>query len=98
MSNIRQLSRRDFLKAGGVLVIGVSMVGCGKENSPIATRSLSSEPWSPDVFVSFEADGTVHIISHRSEMGQGIRTGLQFPCRGGTHQAPSPLEAERTTP
>jgi isoquinoline 1-oxidoreductase beta subunit len=76
MKIIRQLSRRDFLKTGGVFVIGVSMFGCGREDTPIATRSLSEEPWSPDVFVSFDADGTVHIISHRSEMGQGIRTGL----------------------
>ena len=76
MSNIRQLSRRDFLKTGGVLVLGVSMIGCGREPSPIATRPVSVEPWSPDVFISFDADGTVHIISHRSEMGQGIRTGL----------------------
>jgi isoquinoline 1-oxidoreductase beta subunit len=76
MSNIRQLSRRDFLKTGGVLVLGISMAGCGREPTPIATRSVSLEPWSPDVFISFDADGTVHIISHRSEMGQGIRTGL----------------------
>ena len=76
MSNIRQLSRRDFLKTGGVLVLGISMVGCGREPTPIATRPVSSEPWSPDVFISFDADGTVDIISHRSEMGQGIRTGL----------------------
>jgi len=74
--NIRPVSRRDFLKTGGVLVVGVSLFGCGKEKVPGLTRSVSSEPWSPDVYVSFDADGTVHIISHRSEMGQGIRTGL----------------------
>ena len=74
--NIRQVNRRDFLKTGGVLVVGVSLFGCGKEKVPGLTKSVSSEPWSPDVYVSFDADGTVHIISHRSEMGQGIRTGL----------------------
>jgi hypothetical protein len=35
---IQQLSRRDFLKTGGVFVIGVSLsaslVGCGGEASP----------------------------------------------------------------
>jgi isoquinoline 1-oxidoreductase beta subunit len=76
MSNFRQLSRRDFLKTGGVLVVGVSMTGCGRENNPIAVLPVSSEPWAPDVYVSFDAEGTVHIISHRSVMGQGIRTGL----------------------
>jgi isoquinoline 1-oxidoreductase beta subunit len=77
---IRQLSRRDFLKTGGVFVIGVSLYGCGREAEPVATPAAPAPApagsWSPDVFVSFDADGTAHIIAHRSEMGQGIRTGL----------------------
>jgi isoquinoline 1-oxidoreductase beta subunit len=73
---IRQISRRDFLKTGGVFVVGVSLFGCGQESAPIPVKPQASGPWSPDVYVSFDPDGTVHIISHRSEMGQGIRTGL----------------------
>ena len=73
---IRQLSRRDFLKSGGVFVIGVSLFGCNRESAPIPVKPQAAGPWSPDVFVSFEADGTAHIVAHRSEMGQGIRTGL----------------------
>jgi isoquinoline 1-oxidoreductase beta subunit len=73
---IRQLSRRDFLKSGGVFVIGVSLFGCSRDNAPIPAEPPAAGPWSPDVFVSFEADGTAHIVAHRSEMGQGIRTGL----------------------
>ena len=76
MKTIRQVSRREFLKTGGVFVIGVSLAGCGSEKIPgLGTSSLEG-PWSPDVFVSFDAEGTATIISHRSEMGQGIRTGL----------------------
>jgi len=56
--NIRPVSRRDFLKTGSVLVVGVSLFGCGKEKVPGLTKSVSSEPWSPDVYVSFDADGT----------------------------------------
>ena len=73
---IRQLSRRDFLKSGGVFVVGVSLFGCSRESAPIPVKPQAAGPWSPDVFVSFDADGTARIISHRSEMGQGIRTGL----------------------
>jgi len=75
---IQQVSRRDFLKAGGVFVVGVSLFGCGPEGAPVveAPAPAPSGPWSPDVYVSFDADGTLRIISHRSEMGQGIRTGL----------------------
>jgi isoquinoline 1-oxidoreductase beta subunit len=76
MKTIRQVSRRDFLKTGSVLVVGVSLFGCGKEKIPGLAKPLTIESWSPDVYVSFDAAGTAFIISHRSEMGQGIRTGL----------------------
>ena len=77
MKHTRNVSRRDFLKTGGVLVVGVSLFGCGRDTTPVPTRARStSGPWQPDIFVSVDAEGTVHIIAHRSEMGQGIRTGL----------------------
>jgi isoquinoline 1-oxidoreductase beta subunit len=76
MSKIRQVSRRDFLKTGGVFVLGVSLYGCGEEKMPPLAKPVLAEPWSPDVYLSFDAEGTAFIISHRSEMGQGIRTGL----------------------
>ena len=77
MIPVKQFSRRDFVKTSGLFVLGVSMAGCSRRDKPGITATGSAEgPWSPDVFVSFDADGTVHIISHRSEMGQGTRTGL----------------------
>ncbi|MDT8321095.1 MAG: molybdopterin cofactor-binding domain-containing protein, partial [Xanthomonadales bacterium] len=76
MNHIRQLSRRDFLKTGGVFVVGISLLGCGRENGPMPVEKLATETWSPDIFVSIDADGSTRIICHRSEMGQGIRTGL----------------------
>ena len=45
MSNIRQVSRRNFLKTGGVLVVGVSLFGCGKEKVPGLKQSVAGEPW-----------------------------------------------------
>ena len=80
-SHTRAVSRRDFLKAGSVLVVGVSLFGCSEGEQqpapvePPAPAALSG-PWSPDIYVSFDAEGTVTIISHRSEMGQGIKTSL----------------------
>ena len=38
--------------------------------------SAPSGPWTPDVYVTVEADGTVRIVSHRCEMGQGVKTSL----------------------
>ena len=74
----KRLSRRDFLKTGGVFVVGVSLFGCSQESSPVAEapQTAPAGPWSPDVYVSFDADGTLRIISHRSEMGQGIKASL----------------------
>lgn len=76
MKTIRQVSRREFLKTGGVFVIGISLAGCGSEKIPGTGSPSLAGPWSPDVYLSFDEQGTATIISHRSEMGQGIRTGL----------------------
>jgi len=77
MKPICQLSRREFLKSGGTFVLGVSLFACNRKLPvDVAVSEPLSEAWSPDVFVSIDTDGTVHIISHRSEMGQGIRTSL----------------------
>ena len=76
---VRAVSRRDFLKAGGVLVVGVSLFGCSEAEPPAVAESATPQatgPWTPDVYVTVEADGTVRIVSHRCEMGQGIKTSL----------------------
>ena len=35
MKAVRRVNRRDFLKTGGVLVLGVSLYGCSRESTPI---------------------------------------------------------------
>ncbi|MDP2178208.1 xanthine dehydrogenase family protein molybdopterin-binding subunit [Methylicorpusculum sp.] len=84
---IANISRRAFLKdlalTGFVLAAGFPMLARAEETA------VSSEPqkygadamphgWvdNPLVFVAIATDGTVTIICHRSEMGQGIRTSL----------------------
>jgi isoquinoline 1-oxidoreductase beta subunit len=76
MITIENLSRRTFLKgAGGAggFVLGIKL-------APIA-RGFAATPgaaaaFAPNLFVSIDPSGTVTIVAHRSEMGQGIRTGL----------------------
>jgi isoquinoline 1-oxidoreductase beta subunit len=70
MSNIENVSRRNFL--GGVFSAGALV---------LAARVLPEEAWAdsplhPSVYLSVETDGTVTIVTHRSEMGTGIRTTL----------------------
>ncbi|WP_237057580.1 xanthine dehydrogenase family protein molybdopterin-binding subunit [Microbulbifer sediminum] len=72
---IRNVSRRSFLKltglAAGGLVLGSALPGWQRPwASPTGGNS------ELNLFISIAPDDTVSIICHRSEMGQGIRTGL----------------------
>lgn len=70
-SIIRKIDRRTFLKATGITATGIVLglqVGC----SP----SKPGVPFSPNVYLTINPDGSVMIVSHRQEMGTGIRTGL----------------------
>jgi len=75
-------TRRTFLKsaplAGLVLAVGLPGLGLaadepqkfGGDGMPHGLQD------SPKIFVAIAPDGTVSIVVHRSEMGQGIRTSL----------------------
>jgi isoquinoline 1-oxidoreductase subunit beta len=82
---IENVSRRDFLKgvaAAGVFAIGVSILPerIFAENRMAGgldpTDSMSKAPLHPNVYVSIDTDGTVYVIAHRSEMGNGVRASL----------------------
>jgi isoquinoline 1-oxidoreductase beta subunit len=70
------MERRDFLRlmgAGGLL-LSVGLEGCRKvESDEDLTRELGGGI-TPVAYVRLDPSGTVTIICHRSEMGQGIRT------------------------
>ncbi|MES1260270.1 MAG: molybdopterin cofactor-binding domain-containing protein [Acidobacteriota bacterium] len=78
--SIENVSRRNFL--GGVFSAGALV---------LAARILPEEAWAdtneyygkaataalhPSIYLGVEPDGTVYIVTHRSEMGTGIRTTL----------------------
>jgi isoquinoline 1-oxidoreductase beta subunit len=69
--NVRSISRRDFLRAGGAvsaaLVLGVRF-------APAAATAAAE--FVPNAFVALLHDGSVRITVSRSEMGQGVRTSL----------------------
>ena len=67
-------TRRDFLAAAGSLVLALSLApGLGVDAQ--AAPGADDGP-EPDLFIRIEADGTVRIICHRSEMGQQIWTSI----------------------
>ena len=76
-STIFKVSRRDFLKSTSMsmsgLLLGISF-SCS-DNS----KKLTGNPdyiFSPNLFVTLNGNGDVTLITHRSEMGTGIRTSL----------------------
>jgi isoquinoline 1-oxidoreductase beta subunit len=80
MSVIENVSRRDFLgaifSAGAfVLVARVTSRSAWAEDARPGTRA-DSAVLHPSVYLGVEPDGTVFIVTHRSEMGTGIRTSL----------------------
>jgi len=72
-SIIQKLTRRTFIKSAG---LASSSLVIGMQFSTLNAADKKDSAFSPDVFISMEKDGTVTIISHRSEMGQGIRSSL----------------------
>jgi isoquinoline 1-oxidoreductase beta subunit len=83
---ICNVSRRDMLKGllgtgGFVLAAQVlprsALAATGSESFNTGAGGMpGGAVWDPQVFVSIASDGTVSIVTHRSEMGTGSRTSL----------------------
>ena len=83
-SAIENVSRRDLLKGVGVMggfvlvanlppmgrVVAQDAPKYGRDGMPHGSVN------DPRVFISIAEDGTVSIVCHRSDMGQGVRTGM----------------------
>src|ERR1700683_2002036 len=77
--------RRDFLKGllgSGAFVLGVSLMPdrifaastVGETGDPFPPSEKA--PLQPNVYLAIGTDGTVYVVAHRSEMGNGVRTSL----------------------
>lgn len=82
-TDITNISRRNLLKGfaltGFVLAVGMPLGSFAEnEEAPQYGRDAMPNGWvdNPLVFVAIAEDGSVTIVSHRSEMGQGVRTSL----------------------
>ncbi|WP_437808796.1 molybdopterin cofactor-binding domain-containing protein [Sorangium sp. So ce1078] len=75
------LLRRSFLAGLGLAVGGLAL-GLAEGDAEAATPPPASSTLPPEpglrtgVFLHIATDGTVSIVCHRSEMGQGIRSSL----------------------
>ncbi len=76
MSDIVNLSRRDFLKAAGIAWGGL-VLGYYLHHKNGLMQAMAAEPSTdPNAFLRIGTDGTVTIIVDKSEMGQGVYTAL----------------------
>ncbi len=77
MSEIINISRREFLKTGtmigGGLILGISFPSC-KNLREVSTKPSTS--FVPNAFIRIGTDDVVTIIVNKSEMGQGVYTSL----------------------
>lgn len=81
MNRLDNVSRRQFL--GGVFSAGAFVLvarvvpesAWAQTPSPFRTQADASL-FNPSVYLGIQPDGTVFIVTHRSEMGTGIRTTL----------------------
>ncbi len=73
------LPRREFLQAGGALVVGFSLPAPAlAQRQPGADAALgkSLDTNAVDGFISINADGTVTIWSGKVDLGQGLRIAI----------------------
>jgi len=71
MRTVQNVSRRAFLRTtfgAGAFVLGARIL------PKAAVAALETAVFSPNLFVGIQADGTVLIVAHRSEMGSSSRT------------------------
>jgi hypothetical protein len=99
------LNRRQFL--GGVFSTGAFVVASrflpeevfaqtAPAGAAIFNTKADTAPLHPSVYLGIEPDGTVFIVTHRSEMGTGIRTSLPPTSSTPTGAAAASSKASAT--
>ena len=80
MSRVENVSRRQFLHgvatAGAFVLAAKVLPSSLLAQQPAFRTGAESAPLNPSVYLGIRPDGTVFIVTHRSEMGTGIRTTL----------------------
>ena len=74
---VENISRRDVLKLFGAVGGGLALGATGLSWSPMALAQEATDTQGVlNLFVAIGEDNKVYLTCHRSEMGQGIRTGI----------------------
>lgn len=80
MRVIENVSRRQFIEgmfsAGAFVLAARVLPQSAWAQTPVVQTRADRAALSPSVYLGIQPDGTVFIVTHRSEMGTGIRTTL----------------------
>jgi nicotinate dehydrogenase subunit B len=72
------VSRRDFLRAGGALIVGFSAAGLDKAvgfaQTPLGGQATRASDSQLDSWIAIAADGQVTAYTGKCELGQGLHT------------------------
>lgn len=72
-----RLSRRNFLKASGVLLVGFNLAGSAPLlGAPVASAQPPAPAPRVDAFLAIAEDGSVTLFTGRVDIGTGIKTAL----------------------
>ena len=78
----KEFSRRTFVKGGGALVVGFSIVGAGLAGKASAAAPTSAgylpDATQVDSYITINADNTAVFKTSQIEIGNGITTGLMM--------------------
>lgn len=75
---LQNVSRRGFLAGSASFVLGLCLFR-GEARADGSVAGITAEEASgvtPELFITIDKDETVRLVSHRSEMGQQIKTAL----------------------
>jgi isoquinoline 1-oxidoreductase subunit beta len=76
MTDIRNISRRSFLKGLG-LASGGLVLACSQPTKSLAKNILrDAKEFNPNLFIQLKENGDLILLASRSEMGQGVRTSI----------------------
>lgn len=74
------INRGDFVRLGslfaGSLVLGVNATGCANQSSTAPQSSAEAAGFKPNAWLIVHPDEKVTIFVNKSEMGQGVATGM----------------------
>jgi len=73
--DIVEVSRRDFLKTGGALVVTFALNGTAHEASAQAPAKTVA-PDQVDGFLAIDAKGNVTVYSGKVDLGTGVETAI----------------------